>query len=320
MTYTKLQHRMGATAIAAVLALSSTQLTAQEVPNTDVAPLGTTTAEPVADPAPATDPLAPAPEAEATTTQSAATADPSPAPKPAAKKAAAKPVQAAARASTRAATAAPAPEAPVAPVAEAPAPAPAPLVAAEPAPAIAPAEPVNAIEMDEALPVAGGAGALLLALAGVGMAVRRRRRRDEESADLEIQHYAENTDAALQPMVAEEPAPEPAPSWSEPVIQPKADPITPARKEPTAVSDDFDTSGFGRHVRAAYAGPTPENPSLSLRKRLKLATELDRRERKSGGIPKPSSKPVTMPLPANERMAMSFGEQKTEAKRPEFQF
>ena len=121
-------------------------------------------------------------------------------------------------------------------------------------------------------------------------------------------------------MAAEEPALEPAPSWSEPVIQPKADPIMPARMEPTAVSDDFDTSGFGRHVRAAYAGPTPENPSLSLRKRLKLATELDRRERKSGGVPKRSSKPVTMPLPANERMAMSFGEPKTEAKRPEFQF
>ena len=56
MTYAKLQHRMGATAIAAVLALSSTQLSAQEVPSTDVAPLGTTTAEPVADPAPAAGP------------------------------------------------------------------------------------------------------------------------------------------------------------------------------------------------------------------------------------------------------------------------
>jgi MYXO-CTERM domain-containing protein len=174
--------------------------------------------------------------------------------------------------------------------------------------------------MDEALPVAGGAGALILALAGVGMAVRRRRRREDEEADLDMQHYAENTDAALQPMAAEEPEPEPAPSWSEPVIQPKADPIMPARMEPTAVSDDFNTSGFGRHVQAAYAGQTPENPSLSLRKRLKLATELDRRERKRGGIRKRSSKPVTMPLPANERMAMPFGEPKTGAKRPEFQF
>ena len=318
MTYAKLQHRMGPTAIAAVLALSSTQLAAQEVPSTDVAPLGTTTAEPVADPAPAADPLALAPAAEATTTtESAATAEPAPAPKPAAKKAAAKPVRAAARSSTRAAAPAPAAEAQVAPVAEAPAPAP--LAAAEPAPAVAPAAPMNAVEMDEALPVAGGAGALILALAGVGMAVRRRRRREDEEADLDLQHYAENTDAALQPMAAEEPAPEPAPSWSEPVIQPKADPIMPARMEPTAVSDEFDTSGFGRHVQAAYAGPTPENPSLSLRKRLKLASELDRRERKSVGIPKPSSKPVTMPLPANERMAMPFGEQKTEAKRPEFQ-
>ena len=319
MTYAELQHRLGATAIAAVLALSSTPLAAQEVPSTDAPPVGATTAEPVADPAPATDPLAPTPEADtSTTTESGVAAEPAPAPKPVAKKAAAKPSRAAERSATRAAAPAPVPVAEAAPAAEAPAP----LAAAEPAPAVdpvAPVEPIDAVNMDEALPVAGGAGALILALAGLGMAVRRRRRREDEDADLELQHYAENTDAALQPMVAEEPAPEPAPSWSEPVIQPKAEPVMPGRMEPTAVSDDFDTSGFGRHVQAAYAGPTPENPSLSLRKRLKLATELDRRERKVGSMPKPSSKPVTVPMPANERMAMSFGGSKTEVKRPEFQ-
>jgi hypothetical protein len=272
---------------------------------------------------PTTDPLAPAPEPETSaTTDSAGATELAPAPKPVAKKAAAKPARAAERSATRAAAPAAARVAEAAPAAEAPAPTPAPLAAAEPTPAVepvAPTEPVNAVSMDEALPVAGGAGALMLALAGVGMAVRRRKRREDEDADLELQHYAENTDAALQPMVAQEPAPEPAPSWSDPVIQPKADPVMPARMEPTAVSDDFDTSGFGRHVQAAYAGPTPENPSLSLRKRLKLANELDRRERKMGSMPKPSSKPVSVPLPANERMAISFGGSKTEAKRPEFQ-
>ena len=320
MTYAKLQHRMGATAIAAVLVLSSTPLAAQEVPSTDAPPVGTTTAEPVADPAPAADPLAPASEAETSATTEAAKA--APAPKPVAKRAVAKPARTAERSATRAAAPTPAPVAEAAPSSEPPAPAPTPLAAAEPAPAVepvAPAEPVNGVNMDEALPVAGGAGALILALAGVGMAVRRRRRREDENADLDLQHYAETTDAALRPMVAEKPAPEPAPSWSEPVIQPKADPVMPSRMDPTAVSDDFDTSGFGRHVQAAYAGPTPENPSLSLRKRLKLATELDRRERKKSGMPKPSSKPVTVPMPANERMAMSFGGSKAEAKRPEFQ-
>ena len=61
MTYTRKQERLGMTAIAAVLALSSTPLAAQETTSTDV-PLVTVPApEPVA---PAADPLAPAPEAE----------------------------------------------------------------------------------------------------------------------------------------------------------------------------------------------------------------------------------------------------------------
>lgn len=97
-----------------------------------------------------------------------------------------------------------------------------------------------------------------------------------------------------------------APEWSDPVIQPKPAPV--------------DTSRFGRHVQAAYRGPTPENPSLSLRKRLKLAGELDRRERINGTGPvNSSSKPVTASLPANERPVMAFTGSATQAKWPEYQ-
>ena len=71
---------------------------------------------------------------------------------------------------------------------------------------------------------------------------------------LDRQAYAESTDAAWQPIAAEDTAPE----WSEPVIQPKPAPAIPAKMETTEVSDDFDTSRFGRHVQAAYRGPTPE--------------------------------------------------------------
>ena len=34
----------------------------------------------------------------------------------------------------------------------------------------------------------------------------------------------------------------------------------------------------GSHVEAAYAGPTPDNPSLSIKKRLKRAAFFDQRE------------------------------------------
>jgi hypothetical protein len=44
----------------------------------------------------------------------------------------------------------------------------------------------------------------------------------------------------------------------------------------------------GRHEQAAYRGPTPDNPSLSLKKRLKRARFFDQRERMAGVQPNPS--------------------------------
>ena len=173
-------------------------------------------------------------------------------------------------------------------------------------------------KIEEALPVAGGAGAVILALAGAGMAVRRRKRREEDELELDRQAYAENTDAAWEPIADEEPAP----AWSEPVIESKPV-VAPAAMQPTEISDDFDTSGFGRHVKAAYEGPTPENPSLSLRKRLKIAGELDRREKASGIAPKPveaAVKHVSIPAPVatGEKSAMSFSGT-AKQKWPEYQ-
>ena len=315
---------MGMTAIAAVLALSSTPLAAQETPSIATPPVDAPAVEPT--PAPAADPLAPEPAAETstpaeTTATEAESADAAPAAKPvakqAAKKAATKTVRTAERSTARAsAPAAPAqPTASAEPVTEAPAAVP--MAALEAPPEVVPAapEPQQNAQLEEALPVAGGAGALMLALAGVGMAVRRRKRREEEELDLDRQAYAENTEAALQPIPVEDAAPE----WNEPVIQPKAAPVVPANMQTTEVPEAFDTSNFGRHVKAAYGGPTPENPSLSLRKRLKLATELDRRERKLGTTPKPSAKPITASVPVNENSAFSFGKAATQAKWNEYQ-
>ena len=325
MTYTRMQNRLGMTAIAAVLALSSTSLAAQEVPDT-TAPVEaptTTTTTPEAT-APAADPLAPVaePEATAPAEETTAATEAAPAAKPVAKKAATKTVSKAKPSSTKVASTAPsaAPAAP-APVAEA-APAPAPVAAAEPAPEVAPvaeAQPAKDAQIKEALPIAGGAGAVILALAGAGMAVRRKRRREDE----EYEHnWIDDDETMLADEVQPEPEPvvEPQASWDPPVHAPELAAM-PAAMQPTEVPDDFDTSGFGRHVKAAYEGPTAENPSLSLRKRLKIAGELDRREREAGINLKPagSSKPVTVPAPKGEKMAMSFGGTATHSKANEYQ-
>jgi len=45
----------------------------------------------------------------------------------------------------------------------------------------------------------------------------------------------------------------------------------------------FDVSRFGRHVQAAYRGPTADNPSLSLKRRLKRASFFDMKERQALG-------------------------------------
>jgi len=313
MMYTRKQYRLGTTAIAAVLALSSTSLAAQEVPGTETTPVEATTATP-APATPAVDPLAPAaePEASSTPVETTTAAEPeaAPAAKPVAKKTAAKTVHSAPKAAAPAAApvAAPASE----PVAEAP-PAPVPITSIEPAPAVAPVAegPAQDAELKEALPIAGGAGALILALAGAGMAVRRKRRREDE----EFEHnWIDNDELALTDPVQAGPAA----GWDLPVHQPVTAAM-PAAMEPTEVPESFDTSDFGRHVRAAYQGPTPENPSLSLRKRLKIAGELDRRER-LGLAPRPAvaTKPVVAAKP--EKMAISFGATAGKAKVHEYQF
>ena len=126
-----------------------------------------------------------------------------------------------------------------------------------------------------AAPVAGAAGLGLLALLGGGMVMRRRRRREEDAL---AQAKREQIDAAAEPMI--EPAP--APTF---VRTPQADPV-PVAAAPVAAavvtaSDlpvGFDVSRFGPHVQAAYRGPTADNPSVSLKRRLTVGHFLDKEE------------------------------------------
>lgn len=317
MTYTRRNYRLGTTATAAVLALSSTQLLAQEAPSTETpaaeAPAVTVAPTP---PAPAADPLAPSAEPATpadSTEASAAPAEAEAAPttsKPAAKTA--RPTE---RSTTRA------PE----PVVRAPGPAlepsensgSSPLDSMEPAEiaSIPDAKPVEKAQLDEAVPLAGGAGAVILALAGAGMAVRRRKRRQNDDGF--------EQDWRAEMAIADEQMAEPEPLWDPPVREPAA--MAPA-KTANDLSEDFDTSKFGPHVQAAYRGPTPENPSLSLRRRLKIAGELDRRERESGQIAeadKPTalaSKPIIGTAKAPQSLSFSFSGTPTQVKWPEKQY
>lgn len=165
---------------------------------------------------------------------------------------------------------------------------------------------------DETLPIAAGAGILVLLLAGGGYALMRRRRPGEE------EYYATDEVAASQPTperdaamaeamavgamapatvapatmaaVAEEtPRSTGEGSSAAYADQPVATPegFDTLANVPTAdVPDGFDMSRYGRHVQAAYRGPTADNPSLSLKRRLARARFFDQRERLAAqGVP-----------------------------------
>jgi hypothetical protein len=287
MTYS-IKRRPGMTAIAAVLAFSATPAFAQEVspaPTTQTVPdpapaepaapapvasapettvTTTTTTEPVATTT-ATDPLAPAaaaPVVERTTTTRTTRTTRSTRPSA---------LAAARAASAPASTAAPAAIAP-APLAEpaVPAPAIAP-VAAEPAPA----QPTTseAVVSDDVLPIAGAAGLGLLALGSAAFALRRRKRNEVGEYDLNPT-YDEPRMARAEPIPAREPraaaavatpAGASAFNWRDQSAQ--AAPVEPVPGAP------------GSHIAAAKRGPTPENPFLSLKKRLKRASFFEQRDR-----------------------------------------
>jgi len=330
MTYHSAKIRPAMTAIAAVIALSSTPLFAQNVEPLDTpsVPVDVTpapvaadplAAEPVAETPAAADPLAPKATAK-TTARKATTAKAAPKttaararPSPARVASAAPAVAAAPPAVTMApvadpTAAQPAPTEPIVPVGAA-------VAANEP---VAPVEQPSAIDNfladDEALPIAGGAAGLgILALAGLGLVSRRRRRR-REAEEAEWQEQIENTPAALgedmapEPAMAVEPRPGYMPEQTEPAFVKAFAPAATvaAASEPAAEIDGpvtelpegFDLSRFGPHMQAAYKGPTEDNPSLSLKYRLRRAAALDQMARKQGAEPvaaRPAEAPAAKP-------------------------
>ncbi len=276
MTQKHTSIRLATTAIAAALAISSTSVIAQEAPAPDPA---------TAAPAPAApDPLAPATTDTSVTPDATATPEAAPAAKrtsartsTAAKtRPATRPAATPRAAPAHTATAAPSAQ-PVAPTETTAAPPVAAAPVAQPAPP-APAEPAptSQVDMNQVLPIAGAGAAGLLALAGAGLALRRRKRRQEE-------RYAEEQwmDNEADPMMAEPSRPPAfaAPAPAAAAIQ-RHDPAL-GSAPVTALPSGFDISRFGRNVQAAYRGPTADNPSLSLKYRLRKAAAMDQMERRA---------------------------------------
>ncbi len=125
-------------------------------------------------------------------------------------------------------------------------------------------------------------GAALLALGGGAYALMRRRRREEEMTEEFYQPVEEpaaaaaatelGTIASHDPAVPEEQSAMVAPSafaWgnAEPAAQPSSD------------DDGSDRLPGETWIERAYRGPSPNNPSVSLRARLKRAAFFDKRER-----------------------------------------
>ncbi len=318
MRYAITPVRPGLAAIAAVLALSATPSIAQEALTLDLPPpavapdnaaasgagdSGPTIAPPQENATPilqqstsdattasTTAPIAaqPASPASSATTSTPVIALPAPAtivdaPPPPAARTMAQASPSRSAASGRATSAATSPVAQASPTntgasTDAPATPPAPASASDdsvPAAAAAAAPqaatPVAANDDGDMLPIAGAAGAALLLLGG-GIYAATRRRRTE--GDLAVAAYeTSSSEMAARPVAA-------APVMAPPVIAPAMTRFSAsAPMADSSLPAGFDLSRFGRHTQAAYRGPTPENPFLSLRRRLKRASFLDARER-----------------------------------------
>jgi hypothetical protein len=111
-----------------------------------------------------------------------------------------------------------------------------------------------------------GAGALaLIALAAAAVALARRTRRRHELAEYDM--------APVEPVAAPEPEPTPVFEPQPAIIAPPRSAFAWNTQPQTAAAKPGET-----WVERAQRGPTPDNPSLSLRKRMKRAAFFDQRE------------------------------------------
>ena len=144
-----------------------------------------------------------------------------------------------------------------------------------------PPPPKSSTRADETLPIAGGALALL-ALGGAAFAVSRRRRREDAWHGDWVDEPAGEHEAAAAPVAEAEPRHDTIVHDEQPAIAaPSA--FAWGAKAPIRQRADGD-SGDDRlpgetWVQRAYRGPSANNPSVSLKARLRRAAFFDKRER-----------------------------------------
>jgi hypothetical protein len=149
-------------------------------------------------------------------------------------------------------------------------------------------------QSDRTSEIVGAAIFALIVLGAIAYALSRRRR-TRETVYEEQAYEPETTYEEAEPVHAHAPIAEEQPAIVAPETsafawgnRPQAGTLeTPAAAraegdEPMTLPSGFDLSRFGPHVRAAYRGPTPDNPSLSLRNRLRRAAAMDQKERAMG--------------------------------------
>jgi hypothetical protein len=324
MTRTQLYARTGAAAIAAVLALSSTQIVAQEAAQPVTAePVMTTPAQPP--PAATPDPLAPTTEPTQTSTTKATTTRTTA--KRTARTTPAKPAPAATRTVTRKVTthtATPAPLVAAAPAAAPPVPAakPAPVVdlsaqPAAPPPQTASAQPAFQLNQNEL--ILGGGALALIALAAAAIAMRRRRLRleEEEAARYDYVEPVETVEtvapaAAESELVLEQtPRHDPIFDRQPAIVAPpmSAFPQATRPRQEAAAGDCLELESW---TERAKCGPTPDNPSQSLKKRLKRAAFFEQRDRE---VAAGNAAPVDADAGLPDAMDEPAGSSKSELER-----
>jgi hypothetical protein len=154
--------------------------------------------------------------------------------------------------------------------------------------------------------IAGGGALALLAIGGTAALLmgRRRRRKEQEWADEQTIGYEPSEPAAAVPATEpeavvhqeetvrrEEPAAEASAfAWGN---QPQSD--EPTRSSDSAADEDDRHPGES-WVERAYRGPSANNPSASLRNRLKRAAFFDKREREAAaGLAEPVDASAGLP-------------------------
>jgi hypothetical protein len=150
---------------------------------------------------------------------------------------------------------------------------------------------------DDTLPIAAGGVLALLILGGGAAALARRRRENEEWVEEGSMAYepAEATAAetAAEPAVVHEEQP--------PIVAPSAfswgNAENSGETSPSADAVDQEERRPGETwVERAYRGPSPSNPSVSLKTRLRRAAFFDKRERDAAaGLAEPLDPTAGLP-------------------------